>query len=213
MLAQIRPAVTLIVMFTLLCGVVFPLAFTGFGAVAIPYRSGGSLIVQDGKIVGSAIIGQNFTSEKYFHGRPSALMGADLKDASKQVPTPYDAGESGASNLAPTSKALIDRVTASVAKFGAAPVPADAVTTSGSGLDPDISPATAAAQVARIARARAVQPAAVQALLAQHIAGPSLGFIGEAHVNVLTLNLALDAAFPAAGTPAASLPQYPGSKG
>jgi K+-transporting ATPase ATPase C chain len=124
MLAQIRPAVTLIAIFTLLCGVVFPLAFTGFGAMALPFQSGGSLIMRDGKVIGSAIIGQNFTSEKYFQGRPSALMGADPKDASKQVPTPYDAGESGASNLAPTSKALIDRVTAAVAKFGAAPVQA-----------------------------------------------------------------------------------------
>jgi K+-transporting ATPase ATPase C chain len=213
MLAQIRPAVTLIAIFTLLCGVVFPLAFTGFGAMALPFQSGGSLIMRDGKVIGSAIIGQNFTSEKYFQGRPSALMGADPKDASKQVPTPYDAGESGASNLAPTSKALIDRVTAAVAKFGAAPVPADAVTTSGSGLDPDISPATASAQIARIAKARAVQPAAVQAILAQHVEGPSLGFIGEAHVNVLTLNLALDAALPSSGIPAASLPPSPGSKG
>jgi K+-transporting ATPase ATPase C chain len=206
MLAQIRPAVTLIVMFTLLCGVIFPLAFTGFGAVALPFQSGGSLIERNGKIVGSALIGQNFTSDKYFQGRPSALMGADPKDASKQVPTPYDAGESGASNLAPTSKALVDRVTASVARFGAAPVPGDAVTTSGSGLDPDMSPATASAQVARIAKARGVKPQAVQAVLEQHVDGPALGIFGPPHVNVLILNLALDAALPPAGTPAASVP-------
>jgi K+-transporting ATPase ATPase C chain len=206
MVSQFRPAMTLIAIFTLLCGVVFPLAFTELGALALPFQSGGSLIVQNGKVIGSAIIGQNFTSDKYFQGRPSALMGTDPKDASKMVPTPYDASESGASNLAPTSKALVDRVTGDVAKFGAKPVPGDAITTSGSGLDPDISPATATAQVARVAKARHVTAEAVQAVLAQHVEGPSLGFIGGAHVNVLAVNLALDAALPVAAAPAASLP-------
>jgi K+-transporting ATPase ATPase C chain len=144
-------------------------------------------------VVGSAIIGQNFTSAKYFAGRPSALMGTDPKDSSKQVATPYDASESGASNLAPTSKALLDRVKGDVVKFGAAPVPADAVTTSGSGLDPDISPQTAERQVARVAAARGLTPDAVRVVVAAHIAGPLFGLIGAPHINVLALNLALDA--------------------
>jgi K+-transporting ATPase ATPase C chain len=214
MLAQIRPAVSLIAIFTLLCGVVFPLAFSAFGALVLPFQSGGSLIVQNGKVIGSAIIGQNFTSAKYFQGRPSALMGADPKDASKQVPTPYDAGESGASNLAPTSKALVDRVKAAATAFPSAPAPGDSITTSGSGLDPDISPATAAAQVARIAKARHMTPSVVQGLVDTHVEGRLLGVIGEPHVNVLVLNLALDAALAGSAAPAASIPPAagPGSK-
>jgi K+-transporting ATPase ATPase C chain len=192
MLRQIRPVVTLLVIFTLVTGVVFPLAFTAAGALALPFQSGGSLVQRDGKIIGSALLGQDFTNAKYFHGRPSALMGADPKDSSKQIPTPYDAGESGASNLAPTSKALVDRVTADLAHAGARPVPGDAVTTSASGLDPDISPANAAGQVARVAAARGMGVAAVAALVAQHTEGRLLGIIGEPHVRVLDLNLALD---------------------
>ena len=183
----------LIAIFTLLTGVLFPLGFVGLGKLAFPYQAGGSLIVQNGKIVGSALIGQNFTGDKYFHGRPSALMGTDPKDSSKQVATPYDASESGASNLAPTSKALVDRVTGDVKPFHGVSVPGDAVTTSASGLDPDISPQNAALQVERVAKARNMSPASVQRLLQGHVEPPFLGFLGAPRVNVLRLNLALDA--------------------
>jgi K+-transporting ATPase ATPase C chain len=192
MIRQIRPVVTLLVLFTLLMGVAFPLGFTAAGSLALPFEAGGSLVERDGKIVGSALLGQDFEAAKYFHGRPSALMGADPKDSSKQIPTPYDASESGASNLASTSKALIDRVTAAVGTAGARPVPADAVTTSASGLDPDISPANAATQVARVAAARGMTPAQVQTLVDQHTQARLLGIIGEPRVRVLELNLALD---------------------
>jgi K+-transporting ATPase ATPase C chain len=192
MLRHLRPVISLLVMFTLVTGVVFPLAFTAAGALALPFQSGGSLLERNGKLIGSALLGQNFESPKYFHGRPSALMGADPKDSSKQVATPYDASESGASNLAPTSKALLDRVAADVAHAGARPVPGDAVTTSASGLDPDISPENAATQVARVAAARGLRPDAVAALVAEHTQGRLLGIVGEPRVNVLDLNMALD---------------------
>jgi K+-transporting ATPase ATPase C chain len=159
----------------------------------LPFQAGGSLVGHNGQIVGSALIGQSFTGPQYFHPRPSALMGADPKDPSRQIPTPYDASGSGASNLGPTSKALIARVKADLAKQGPAPVPADAVTTSGSGLDPDISPENAARQVARVAAARGLQPAEVQRLADANTAGQLLGFLGQPRVNVLRLNLALDA--------------------
>jgi len=191
-MSHLRPAITLIVLFTLLTGVAFPLAFVGFGQLAFPFQSGGSLVSRNGQVVGSALIGQQFTSDKYFHGRPSALMGADPKDATKQVPTPYDASESGASNLAATSKALSDRVAADVK--GRSGLPADAVTTSASGLDPDISPENAALQVPSVAAARHMAPAAVAALVAARTQAPLLGFIGQPRVNVLALNLALDGA-------------------
>ena len=192
MVSQFRPVIVMIALFTILTGFVFPLGFVGLGQLALPFQAGGSLIERNGKVVGSALIGQNFTSAKYFQGRPSALMGTDPKDSSKQVPTPYDASESGASNLSPTAKSLIDRVTADVAKAGAKPVPGDMLTTSASGLDPDISRETAARQVARVAQARGVPEATVQAAVAAHTDGPALGFIGAPHVNVLALNLALD---------------------
>jgi K+-transporting ATPase ATPase C chain len=192
MIAQIRPVLVMITLFTLLTGFIFPLGFVAFGKLAFPYQAGGSLVEQNGKVVGSALIGQNFTSDKYFHGRPSALMGTDPKDSSKQVATPYDASESGASNLAPASKSLVDRVTGDAGKLGTTNVPADAVTTSASGLDPDISPENAALQVARVAKARGLPVERVQAVLASQTQAPALGFIGEAHVNVLALNLALD---------------------
>ena len=192
MLKQLRPAIVLIVIFTALTGVAFPLAFTAVGSALLPFQAGGSLIVRGGKVIGSAIIGQNFTSDKYFHGRPSALMGADPKNPSKQVPTPYDASESGASNLAPTSKSLVDRVTGDVKAYGSHDVPADAVTSSGSGLDPDISPQTAALQVARVAKARHLAEPDVQRVVDAHTDGRYLGFLGEKRVNVLQLNLALD---------------------
>ena len=128
MVSHLRPAIVLIAVFTLLTGVIFPLGFVGVGQLAMPFQAGGSLIVQNGKVVGSALIGQNFTADKYFHGRPSALMGTDPKDSSKQIATPYDASESGASNLGPTSKALMDRVAGDVKAYHGASVPGDAVT-------------------------------------------------------------------------------------
>jgi K+-transporting ATPase ATPase C chain len=193
MLTHLRPAIVLIAIFTLVTGVLFPLGFVGLGKIALPFQAGGSLIVQNGKVVGSALIGQNFTSDKYFHGRPSALMGTDPKDSTKQVATPYDASESGASNLGPTSKALVDRVAGDVKAFHGASVPGDAVTTSASGLDPDVSPANAALQVERVAKARNLSPNAVQAIVAAHTEQPLLGFLGAPRVNVLAVNLALDA--------------------
>jgi K+-transporting ATPase ATPase C chain len=193
MLKHIRPVLVMLTLLTLLTGFAFPLGFTALGGVIFPFQSGGSLIARDGKLVGSALIGQNFTSDKYFWGRPSTLMGTDPKDSSKQISTPYDAGESGASNLGPTSKALIDRVTADLAKAGGTPVPGDMLTSSGSGLDPDISPQTALRQVARVAKARSLAPDRVQALVEAHVRGADLGFLGAPRVNVLELNLALDA--------------------
>jgi len=193
-ISQIRPVIVMITLFTLLTGIIFPLGFVGLGKLVFPYQAGGSLIERDGKVVGSALIGQVFTSDKYFQGRPSALSGPDPKDSTKTVGTPYDASESGASNLGPTSKALLDRVNGDLAKAGAKPVPGDMVTSSASGLDPDISPENAARQVARVAKARGVSEDTVLALVAAHTDGPALGFVGMPHVNVLALNLALDAA-------------------
>jgi K+-transporting ATPase ATPase C chain len=196
-LSHLRPALVLIALFTLVTGVAFPLAFAGLDKVAFPFQAGGSLIVKNGQIIGSALIGQHFTADKYLHGRPSALMGTDPNAAGKQIPTPYDASESGASNLAVTSKALHDRVAGDIKGLGGAgPLPADAVTASASGLDPDISPAFAALQVARIAAARKMTPQAVAAIIAERTQQPLLGFIGEARVNVLAVNLALDASPP-----------------
>jgi K+-transporting ATPase ATPase C chain len=194
MLSQIRPAVSMIAMFTLLMGAALPTGITGLAELALPFQAGGSLITQNGKVIGSAIIGQQFTAPKYFWPRPSALMGTDPKDSSKQISTPYDASESGASNLAPSSKALIDRVTGDVPKYGPAPVPADAVTTSGSGLDPDISPENAARQIARVAKARGMSPDTVRSIVEANTNGRLLGVLGDPHVNVLALNMALDAA-------------------
>ncbi len=194
MLSHIRPAVSMIALFTLLTGVIFPLAFVGIGHAVFPFQAGGSLIVRNNQVVGSAMIGQNFTSAQYFHGRPSALMGTDPKDSTKQVATPYDASESGASNLSATSKALSDRVAAAAHERGGTNIPADAVTTSASGLDPDISPENAAAQIARVAAARHTSRQAVTAIVAGATHEPLLGFIGQERVDVLAANLALDAA-------------------
>lgn len=194
MFAQLRPAVMLVILFTLLTGLAFPFAFVGLAGAVFPSQAGGSLIERDGKVVGSSLIGQTFSSDKYFQGRPSATTDTDPADSTKTVPAPYNAGSSGASNLGPTSKALIDRVTADVAKAGPAPVPGDAVTTSASGLDPDISPENADRQIARVAAARKLPEAQVRALVAANTSGRLLGVIGEPRVNVLQLNLALDAA-------------------
>ena len=193
MVNHLRPAIVLVVLFTVLLGILFPLGFVGLAGLVMPFQAGGSLIERDGKVVGSALIGQNWTADKYLQGRPSATTAPDPADSSKTVPAPYNAGNSGASNAGPTSKALIDRVTADVAKLGGGPVPGDAVTTSASGLDPHVSPAFAARQVARIAKARGVPDTEVQAVIAPHTAGRLLGVIGQPRVNVLAVNLALDA--------------------
>jgi K+-transporting ATPase ATPase C chain len=204
-MSNLRPAIVLIALFTLLTGLALPLGMTGIGSVLLPGRAGGSLLERDGHVVGSALLGQDFAADQYFHPRPSATTDADPADASKTVPSPYRADSSNASNLAPTSKALIDRVTADVQKLGQGPVPADAVTTSASGLDPDISPENADRQVARVAAARNLPEARVRSLLIEHTSEPALGVFGQPRVNVLELNLALDAAAPApAGKPLAS---------
>ncbi len=199
MLRNLRPALVLIVLFTALTGLAFPLGFAAVGHALLPFQSGGSLVTRGGKVVGSAVIGQSFTSDKYFATRPSATTDADPKDPSKTVPSPYNAQNSVASNLGPTSKALVDRVTGDAKKIGPGPVPSDAVTTSASGLDPHITPANAALQVPRVAAARKLPEDQVRSLLAQHTAGRFLGFIGEPRVNVLELNLALDDAGGGAG--------------
>ena len=195
-MTHLRPALVLVVLFTLLTGLAFPLGFTALAGIVFPAQAGGSLIVRNGMTVGSSLLGQTFTSDKYFQGRPSATSKPDPADASKTVPEPYNAGNSGGSNAGPTSKALIDRVTEDMGKAGAKPVPGDAVTTSASGLDPHISPANAARQVARVATARSMTPAQVETLLAANTSGRLLGLIGEPRVDVLALNLALDAAKP-----------------
>jgi K+-transporting ATPase ATPase C chain len=197
MLKEIRPAIVLIVALTLITGLAYPLAMTGIAKVVFPYQAQGSLIEQNGKVIGSALIGQVFADDKYFHGRPSATNAPDPKDATKTIDAPYNASNSMGSNLGPTSKTLIDRVKADVEKFKkenpAAPVPVDLVTTSGSGLDPDISPDAAYFQVPRVAKARNLPEARVRALVESQIAGRTLGLLGEPRVNVLNLNLALDA--------------------
>jgi potassium-transporting ATPase KdpC subunit len=198
MLREIRPAIVFIVALTLITGLIYPLVVTGIAGVLFPYQAQGSLIEKDGKVVGSALIGQDFESDHYFHGRPSATTGPDPKDPSKTVPAPYNAVNSMGSNLGPTNKALIDRVTADVQKLKAentsTPVPVDMVTTSGSGLDPHISPAAAFFQVPRVAKARNMSEDSVRQLVGEQIEGRTLGLFGEPHVNVLALNLALDRA-------------------
>jgi potassium-transporting ATPase KdpC subunit len=195
MLKQIRPAIVMIVVMTVLTGLAYPLAMTGIAAVVFPYQARGSLIVKDGKVVGSALIGQNFTSDKYFHGRPSATTEPDPKDPTKTVPVPYSADNSVGSNLAPTSQPLIDRVKDDAQKLQAenpARIPVDLVTTSASGLDPDITPAAALFQVPRVAKARDLPEDRVRRLVEDHIDGRTAGLLGEPRVNVLKLNLALD---------------------
>lgn len=197
MLAIIRPAVVLLTLFTALTGIAYPLVVTGIVQVALPANANGTLVRKDGRVVGSALIGQSFTSERYFHGRPSATSAPDPKDESKTVDAPYNAASSSGSNLGPLSKKLIDRVAgdvATLAKSGVTTIPADAVTTSASGLDPHISPAFAALQVERIARARNMATDRVRAIVDRNTERPTLGFIGEPRVNVLLLNLSLDAA-------------------
>lgn len=187
----------MIVAMTIITGLIYPLAMTGIAQTIFPHQANGSLITKDGKVIGSALIGQNFTSEKYFHGRLSATTEPDPNDPTKTVPTPYAADNSAASNLGPTSKALVDRVKADAATLAkqnpGTPIPSDLVTTSASGLDPDITPAGALFQVPRVAKARGLPEDQVRQLVESHITGRLLGIIGEPHVNVLELNLALDA--------------------
>jgi K+-transporting ATPase ATPase C chain len=198
MLKEVRPAIVLVLAFTVITGLLYPLAMTGIAEAIFPYQAHGSLIEKDGKVLGSELMGQYFTSDRYFHGRPSATRGPHPADPSKTISVPYNAANSGGSNLGPTSKALIDRMTADVAKLKqenpSAQVPIDLVTTSGSGLDPDVSPEAAYFQVPRIAKARNLSENTLQALVAEHIEGRTLGLFGEPRVNVLELNLALDKA-------------------
>ena len=198
MLKEIRPAIVLVIVLTLITGLVYPLVMTGIAGVIFPRQAQGSLVEVDGKVVGSALIGQEFTSDKYFHGRPSATTAPDPNDSTKTVPAPYNAANSGGSNLGPTNKALIDRVKADVDKLKAenpsAPVPIDLVTTTGGGLDPHITPDAALFQVPRVAKARNMSEDRVRQLVNDNVEGRWLGLLGEPRVNVLALNMALDGA-------------------
>lgn len=190
---ELRPAIMMVALFTILLGLVYPLGMTGLSQALFPRQANGSLIVRNGQVIGSALIGQNFTSAKYFHGRPSATTDTDAHG--KTIAAPYNAASSTPSNLGPTSKALIDRVRGDVKTLKAendAPIPVDLVTSSGSGLDPDITPAGAYFQVPRVARARGLADTLVRALVDRQIEPRWLGLFGEPHVNVLRLNLALD---------------------
>jgi len=197
MLREIRPAIVLLVGLTLITGLAYPLAMTGIAGVLFPKQAQGSLIEKDGKVVGSALIGQEFKDDKYFHGRPSATTAPDPNDSTKTVPAPYNAANSGGSNLGPTSKALNDRIKEDVEKLKAenpgSSVPVDLVSASGSGLDPDISPEAALFQVPRVAKARNMPEERVRDLVNKTAQGRLLGLLGEPRVNVLALNLALDA--------------------
>ncbi|TMJ50734.1 MAG: K(+)-transporting ATPase subunit C [Alphaproteobacteria bacterium] len=198
MLREIRPAIIVLALLTLITGLAYPLAMTAVAGVIFPRQAAGSLIERDGKVVGSALIGQEFKDDKYFHGRPSATTAPDPADSTKTVPAPYNAANSGGSNLGPTSKALNDRVKEDLNKLKAenpsAAVPIDLVTTSASGLDPDISPEGALFQVPRVARVRNMPEDRVRALVTENTKGRVAGLLGEPRVNVLALNLALDAA-------------------
>ncbi|MGA2943398.1 MAG: K(+)-transporting ATPase subunit C [Xanthobacteraceae bacterium] len=196
MVREIRPAIVVLLALTLITGLAYPLAMTGIAQAIFPNQARGSLIERDGTVVGSALIGQQFTSDKYFHGRPSATTAPDPNDSTKTVPAPYNAANSGGSNLGPSNKALIDRVQGDMEALKkenpSMPVPADLVTTSASGLDPDISPEAALFQVPRVAKARNLPEDRVRQLVTDSTQGRLLGLLGEPRVNVLLLNLALD---------------------
>ena len=196
MLREIRPAIVVLVALTLITGLAYPLAMTGIAQALFPRQAQGSLIERNGTVVGSELIGQVFESDKYFHGRPSATTAPDPNDSTKTVPAPYNAANSGGSNLGPSNKALVDRVQGDIDKLKqenpSAAVPADLVTTSASGLDPHISPEAALFQVPRIAKARNLPEDRIRQLVADHTESRFLGLLGEPRVNVLLLNLALD---------------------
>jgi potassium-transporting ATPase KdpC subunit len=198
MLREVRPAIFVLLALTVITGLIYPLAMTGIAGIIFPSQAEGSLVARDGEVIGSALIGQEFKDDKYFHGRPSATTAPDPNDSTKTVPAPYNAANSGGSNLGPTSKALADRLKDDVEKLKAEnpsqAVPVDLVTTSASGLDPDISPEAAAFQVPRIAKARGLPEDKVRTLLTQNTQGRLIGILGEPRVNVLALNMALDAA-------------------
>jgi len=196
MFKEIRPAIVLVIALTLITGLIYPLAMTGIAGVIFPYQAQGSLIEKDGKVIGSALIGQLFTGDKYFHGRPSATNTPDPKDPAKTIDAPYNAANSGGSNLGPTNKTLVERVKGDLENLKkenpSVQVPIDLVTTTGSGLDPHISPEAAYFQVPRVAKARGLPEARIQALVESQVEGRTLGLLGEPRVNVLKLNLALD---------------------
>jgi potassium-transporting ATPase KdpC subunit len=196
MLREIRPAIVLVIALTLITGVAYPFAITGLAQVIFPDKAQGSLVERDGKVVGSTLIGQEFTGEGYFHGRPSATTAPDPNDPAKTVPAPYNAANSGGSNLGPTSKPLIERIQGDIEKLKqenpSAQVPIDLVTTSGSGLDPHISPEAALFQVSRVAKARNLPENRLRQLVAENTSDRFIGLLGEPRVNVLQLNLALD---------------------
>ena len=198
MLKEIRPALVMLLLLSVITGLVYPYVVTGAAHVLFPHQAEGSLIEKDGKVIGSSLIGQEFKDDKYFHGRPSATSAPDPADSTKTVPAPYSAANSGGSNLGPTSKALNDRVKDDVEKLKAenptANVPVDLVTTSASGLDPDISPEAALFQVPRVAKARNIPEDQVRQLVTANSQGRLVGLLGEPRVNVLALNLALDRA-------------------
>jgi K+-transporting ATPase ATPase C chain len=198
MAREIRPAIVILIVLTLMTGLIYPLAITGIAGVVFPYQAQGSLVRKGDAVVGSALIGQQFTSERYFHGRPSATTTPDPADTTKNVAAPYNAANSGGSNLGPSNKALIERVQGDLDTLkeenASDPIPPDLVTTSGSGLDPDISPAAALFQVPRVAKARNMPENRLRQLVSEHTEARLLGLLGEPRVNVLALNLALDAA-------------------
>ena len=200
MLSEIRPAIVVLAALTAITGLAYPLAMTGIAGVIFPGQAQGSLIERNGTVVGAALIGQSFADDKYFRGRPSATTGADPNDSTKTVPAPYNAANSAGSSLGPTNKALVDRVKEDVDRLKqenpSAPIPIDLVTTTGSGLDPHISPQAALFQVPRVAKARNLPEDRVRELVTERVEGRFLGLLGEPRVNVLALNLALDGAAP-----------------
>jgi K+-transporting ATPase ATPase C chain len=196
MLKELRPALVLIVLFTILTGLIYPFVITGIAQLAFPHQANGSLVLKDGKVIGSDLMGQAFTRDEYFHSRPSATLAPNPADSTKTVDAPYNAANSAGSNLGPTSKTLIERMTKDVetrkGQNPDAPVPTDLVTASGSGLDPHISPEAALFQVPRVAKARNMPEDRLRRLVNGRTEGRILGILGEPRVNVLALNLALD---------------------